>query len=111
MKKMPILLTMLVVSLSSIAYAGDYSDAVTNQSLCGNLGDLSVEYFHKQAGSKAKIDKFIAGLQLPADADPRSAQSRASESARVALTYALRKATSEKDAYMHGWAACMDGNK
>lgn len=72
---------------------------------------MSVNYYRHRKDPKQKIDKFIAGLQLPQGADPRSYESRASEAARIALTYALKEATSEKSAYMHGWAACMDSTE
>lgn len=96
------------IVLSTSTFAGEYTNEADKQANCEELGNMSAEYFHKRGSPKAKIDKFLAGLQLPAGADHTSYESRASEQVRLALTYALKKATSEKNAYMHGWGVCMD---
>jgi opacity protein-like surface antigen len=90
------ILSLAFAATTTSAHAADYENNVRRQQVCENIGTLGAMYYQlKQQG-----DKYDVSF---ADTTTRGGKI----SVEVAH-YGYYEAESKKDAFMRGWAKCMD---
>lgn len=94
--------TSVLFCLPVLASAATYTDAVEKQSKCKAAGELSQSFYgstreHLQAEAK-KVQAQEKHKKISKDLSTET----------VYLMYVGYKASSAREAYMKGWAQCMD---
>ena len=99
MKKLAILMT-LELTIGA-ANAGEYTDAVERDRQCAKLGNITVNFYRLKVMGK-RFDETLLEIM--------NGTKKHDSIAFLAITagYDYRN-DSEEDAYMRGWAKCMDG--
>lgn len=98
MKK--IIIFSLLLAAGSVS-AGEYEHQITRREYCENHGRIArLAFQERQKGSSKEVvlemvkEGFVSG--------------KGGDFLRYDIDYAFSKADSEKDAFMKGWAYCMD---
>lgn len=91
-------------ALISSANAGSYREAAENQRVCGIVGEVAgMTYVYRQKGlTYEQATGNIEGAPTPGGTDKASLSYLASDSGFSEHVH------SAQDAYMRGWAECMD---
>lgn len=99
--KISFIVAAVTLSISSFAFAGDYTDAADQQSKCDEWGKAAAIVYvkHHRPGSDG-LENILAANQT---------YSSSSKSAMDGvILYASSGAMNKKEAYMHAWGVCMD---
>lgn len=98
---MKIILALILLTLSGVAVAGNYSGVVSDNKTCSNGGQYAAAVYDLKDDKPreffmnfAKTDAYTSEIVRDIDV--------------FAINYVFDKATDKKDAYMAAWAYCMD---
>ena len=108
-------LAVFLTLVSTLSFAGIYSDEVLKQKTCETVGVWSALAFKERTalakGDTSSFDKILDEFEAKSDTDSSAvkfAKYKRTTALSDGIIYGQTQASDEKDACMHGWANCMD---
>jgi hypothetical protein len=104
----------VALSLSGQAFAGDYSDGVARQQMCGEWGEIATALFNGRDDPKIRAEGKATSKALDEEfarlinAEGFTRKSVMIKSKSAVIGHALFLAKSSKESYMNAWGNCMD---